>query len=228
VLFAISAGGTASLFAHNPITTRVTWNTEISRIIEARCVTCHAPGGTAPMSLRTYDEARPWARAIKEAVLTRHMPNWQAVRGYGDFSNDPSLSAFEIALVAAWADGGAPRGAEDAEKGKGKTEKAESARPASQARSSRTTLLPCGTRPLPQATLLAVQPALAKGQSTGISVTLPDGRREIVAWIRNFDPRFPTTYWLRRPLPLPAGSILITEAQNDCAIGVTVGGSRVH
>ena len=54
--------------------------------------------------------ARPWARAIKEEVLTRRMPKWQAARGYGDFSNDPSLSPFEIALMVAWADGGAPRG----------------------------------------------------------------------------------------------------------------------
>ena len=61
------------------------------------------------MPLLSYDEARPWAKAVKEAALTRHMPNWQAVRGYGDFSNDPSLSPFEIALIAAWADGGAPR-----------------------------------------------------------------------------------------------------------------------
>ena len=60
------------------------------------------------MSFRTYEDARPWARAIKEEVLTRRMPKWHAVRGYGDFSNDPSLSAFEIALIAAWADGGAP------------------------------------------------------------------------------------------------------------------------
>ena len=62
------------------------------------------------MSLATYEEARPWARAIKEEVLTRRMPIWHAVRGYGDFSNDPSLSAFDIALVSAWVDGGAPKG----------------------------------------------------------------------------------------------------------------------
>ena len=64
------------------------------------------------MSLATYEDARPWARAIKEEVMTRRMPKWQAVRGYGDFSNDPSLSAFDIALVVAWADGGAPKGIE--------------------------------------------------------------------------------------------------------------------
>ncbi len=64
------------------------------------------------MSLASYEAARPWARAIKEEVLTRRMPKWQAARGYGDFSNDPSLSPFQIALVVAWADGGAPRGSD--------------------------------------------------------------------------------------------------------------------
>ncbi len=61
------------------------------------------------MALTTYEEARPWARAIREEVLARRMPKWHVVRGYGNFSNDPSLSAFEVALFAAWADGGAPR-----------------------------------------------------------------------------------------------------------------------
>ena len=58
------------------------------------------------MSLAVYEDARPWAKAIKEEVLTRRMPKWHAARGYGDFSNDPSLSPFEIALIASWADAG--------------------------------------------------------------------------------------------------------------------------
>ena len=100
-----------SLAAHDRITTKVTWDREIAPIVRARCVTCHSPGGRAPMPLTTYEEARPWAKAIKEEVLARRMPKWHVVRGYGDFKNDPSLSAFEIALVAAWADGGAPASA---------------------------------------------------------------------------------------------------------------------
>jgi mono/diheme cytochrome c family protein len=101
---------TIVLAAHDPITTRVTWTGDISRIVQARCVTCHAPDARGPMSLATYEDARPWAGAIKEEVMTRRMPKWHAVRGYGDFSNDPSLSPFEIALIAAWANGGAPKG----------------------------------------------------------------------------------------------------------------------
>ncbi|MEX2660677.1 MAG: hypothetical protein WD227_02060 [Vicinamibacterales bacterium] len=100
-----------TLSAHDPISTKVTWEREIGPLVQARCVSCHSPGGRAPMSLMTYEEARPWARAIREEVLTRRMPMWHIVRGYGDFSNDPSLSPFEVALFAAWADGGAPASA---------------------------------------------------------------------------------------------------------------------
>jgi hypothetical protein len=171
------------------------------------------------MSLKTYDDARPWARAIKEAALTRHMPNWRAARGYGDFSNDPSLSPFEIALIVAWADGGAPRGFAANDKGEGKREKGNPERGNG---SVRNVTLPCGTTPLPQGTLLALQPTLANDHSLGIAVKLPDGRREIVAWIRGYDPRFPTTYWLRTPLTLPAGSILMSDAQEGCAITLTL------
>ena len=103
-------GFSAIAAAHDPIKTRVTWNGDIARIFEARCVSCHSAEARGTMALASYEAARPWARAIKEEVLTRRMPKWQAARGYGDFSNDPSLSPFQIALVVAWADGGAPRG----------------------------------------------------------------------------------------------------------------------
>jgi len=96
--------------AHDPITTKVTFAREIRAILSARCVTCHAPHGSAPMPLTTYDEVRPWARAIKEQVLDRRMPKWHAARGFGAFTNDPTLTPLESALVAAWVDGGLPRG----------------------------------------------------------------------------------------------------------------------
>jgi hypothetical protein len=221
--------------AHDPITTRVTWDGEISRIVQARCIKCHSPDGPGPMSLVNYEDARPWARAMKEEVLTRRMPKWHAVRGYGDFSNDPSLSAFEIALIVAWADGGAP----ETEKEKGKREMAE--RPASAEKSrrdlrdtsnvaigfvSRDVTIPCGDRALPEGTLTAIRPQLEEDQSVGIAVKFPDGRREIVGWIRKYDPEFPTTYELRRPFAVPAGSILTTEPKTGCAVVVTMTAPR--
>jgi hypothetical protein len=210
--------------AHDLLTTRVTWTVEIAPIIAARCASCHTAGGSAPMPLTTYDQARPWARAIKEAALVRHMPNWRAARGYGDFLDDPSLSPFEIALVSAWADGGAPRGTEAQRVGSQVVDR----RSRVAGHGSNTVAVTCGETPLPPGRLLALQPRLEKDQSAGIAVQFPDGRREIVAWIRDYDPRFPTTYWLRTPIQLPRGSILITEGITDgaakCALDLTITG----
>ena len=100
--------------AHDPITTKVTFTREISAILAARCVTCHSTRGSAPMPLTTYAEVRPWARAIKEQVLTRQMPKWHAARGFGAFANDPTLTPLESALIVSWVDGGLPEGADTA------------------------------------------------------------------------------------------------------------------
>jgi hypothetical protein len=96
--------------AHDPITTKVTFDREVRAILQARCARCHAPGAPAPMPLTTYEEVRPWARAIKDQILTRRMPIWDAAHGYGAFANDPSLTPLEMAMIAAWVDGGQPRG----------------------------------------------------------------------------------------------------------------------
>jgi hypothetical protein len=207
--------------AHDPIKTRVTWAGDISPIFEVRCASCHAATARGTMSLATYEEARPWARAIKEEVLTRRMPTWRAVRGYGDFSNDPSLSAFEIALIVAWADGGAPRGTEvDGRNARrGTTPQETERRPAD----ARDVALACGEQLAPEGRLLAIRPMLDKGASVGISVRLPDGRREIVGWIRDFEPESPTTYWLRTPLVLPPTAIVSAQpASAGCRLTLTL------
>jgi hypothetical protein len=227
----IVAAGAISvhLFAHDRTTTKVSWNREVSRIVEARCVSCHTEGGRAPMPLRTYEQARPWARAIKDEVLARRMPKWHAARGYGDFANDPSLSPFEVSLIAAWVDGGAPRtvgpAQTDADERNADPASSPPGNPGSQA--ARELTLPCGTRRF-SGKLLAVRPRLAKDGSAAISARLPDGRREIIAWIRNYDPRFPTTYWLRTPLTMPPGSSLEVETSGgECSVSVRVPESRM-
>jgi hypothetical protein len=95
--------------AHEPITTKVRFNQEVVRILQRSCLGCHHPGGIA-MSLATYDEARPWAKAIKEEVLNKRMPPWHAVKGFGDFRNAPPLVQREIDLLVNWVEGGAPKG----------------------------------------------------------------------------------------------------------------------
>ena len=73
--------------AHDVITTQITFSREISRLMYSRCVSCHREGGSA-FSLVKYEEARPWAKAIKEEVLERRMPPWGAVKGFGEFRDD--------------------------------------------------------------------------------------------------------------------------------------------
>src|SRR5215216_5600155 len=95
--------------AHEPITTKVRFNKELIRIFQRSCLGCHRPGGVA-MSLATYEEARPWAKAIKEEILEKRMPPWHAVKGYGEFRNAPPITQREIDLIVNWVEGGAPKG----------------------------------------------------------------------------------------------------------------------
>ena len=87
----------------------VTWNREVSRIVFEKCASCHRPGGTA-FSMLTYLDVQPRANEIKDAVLSRRMPPWGAVKGFGSFRNDQSLSQEQIELVTRWVDGGIRRG----------------------------------------------------------------------------------------------------------------------
>jgi hypothetical protein len=88
----------------------VTFNKGVFPILQRNCQVCHRPGEAAPMSFLTYETARPWAKAIKQAVVTGKMPPWFADPSYGSFRNDPTLKGEEIAILAAWADNGAPEG----------------------------------------------------------------------------------------------------------------------
>jgi hypothetical protein len=98
-----------SVYSHNRITTSIVFQKEIARIFQRKCFQCHTEGNIS-MSLTTYKDARPWAVAIKEEILERRMPPWSAVNGYGHFANDMSLTAREVSIILAWADGGAPSG----------------------------------------------------------------------------------------------------------------------
>ncbi|SPE33634.1 conserved exported hypothetical protein [Candidatus Sulfopaludibacter sp. SbA3] len=88
----------------------VTFHKTVEPILQARCQQCHRPGEAAPMSLLSYKEARPWAKAIKDAVLLRKMPPWFADPAHGSFSNDRRLSRAEMDALVAWADSGAKEG----------------------------------------------------------------------------------------------------------------------
>ncbi|HME11085.1 MAG TPA: cytochrome c [Bryobacteraceae bacterium] len=90
----------------------VTFSKDIAPIFQAKCEECHRKGTVAPMSLVTYQEARPWAKAIRERVLNRQMPPWHLDKTVGiqHFANDRSLSDAEIDTIVRWVDAGAPMG----------------------------------------------------------------------------------------------------------------------
>jgi hypothetical protein len=83
---------------------------DIAPILHASCITCHRPGEVAPMSLRSFDEVRPWARSIKQKVVAREMPPWFADASQGVFANDPRLTPQQIDTITRWVDAGALRG----------------------------------------------------------------------------------------------------------------------
>lgn len=87
-----------------------TFSKDVLPILQKNCQQCHRPGEIAPMSLLTYKDARPWAKAMKEAVLTGKMPPWFADPQYGHFSNERRLSPTEIETLVSWVDNGAPEG----------------------------------------------------------------------------------------------------------------------
>src|SRR4030095_1832345 len=115
VLLTGLATSTASMLAKGAEETKngaVTFNKDVLPILQKNCQTCHRPGEIAPMSFLTYNEARPWAKGMKEAVVSHQMPPWFADPAYGHFANDRRLNDAEIKTISAWADGGAPEGDE--------------------------------------------------------------------------------------------------------------------
>jgi len=102
-------GGAAS----GPSTATATFTRDVAPIFYNRCVECHRAGEVAPMSLITYNEARPWAKAIKQKVVDRSMPPWLASPENTHFKNDRRLSQKEIDTIAAWVEAGAPKGSDE-------------------------------------------------------------------------------------------------------------------
>jgi len=101
LLLALAARGT---------TGSSTFNKDVLPILQKNCQVCHRPGEAAPFSLLSYESARPWAKAIKAAVVSRKMPPWFADPKVGHFLNDPRLSEADVRTIAAWVDAGAPEG----------------------------------------------------------------------------------------------------------------------
>ncbi len=109
-VFLVVAGLTTAGVAMGASSSAPTFDRDVLPILEKNCQSCHRPGEIAPMSLLSYTDARPWAKAIKNAVATRKMPPWFADPNYGHFANDRRLSQADIDTLVGWVDGGAVEG----------------------------------------------------------------------------------------------------------------------
>jgi hypothetical protein len=193
------------LLAHDIITTNLTYTRDISRIMARHCSGCH--GAHSAIPLTSYEEVRPWAVGIKEQVLSRAMPPWGAVKGFGNFKPDESLGQEDIMTIAAWVIGGAPKG--DASLlPKAATTTPSTGRPPGHSLSGMTRLIveapvrAVAIRPAPE------QPIA----SARIVATLPGGRVEPLLWLYRFDPKWQRTFVFREPLDLPKGTVVESSA----------------
>jgi hypothetical protein len=197
------AGAMVSAAPHDVITTSITWNREISRIVFDRCASCHNEKGTA-FSLMTYAEARPWAVAIKEEVLSRKMPPWGAVKGFGEFRDDQALTQEQIGLITSWVEGGVPEGnPEDLPQ---KPKIAQPPKPTTK----RNQIIVTGEHTLRSSLRLAglIPHKVPPGLSMRVQARLPDGTRVPLVWLYEYKEQYKHTFLLRTVLTLPAGTVI--------------------
>jgi len=188
-------------FGHDIITTKVTFDREIVRLFNTHCIACHRTGGQA-FSLATYQEARPWAKAIGEEVLRRRMPPWGAVKGFGDFRNDQGMTPEQLELIVDWEEGGAPEGEpKDIPQANEISQQMQMSRPADE-------LAISGDKKLTRTLALgALWPQkVSDGASFQVSAELPDGSVYPLIWLSGYKMKFNHPFILRTPLRLPAGT----------------------
>ncbi len=188
---------------HDVITTAMTWNRDISRIVDSHCASCHHPGGSA-FSLMTYAEARPWAVAIKEEILRRRMPPWGAIKGFGDFRNDQALTPEEMERIVSWTDGGVPEG-----EAKDLPPPPKSLEPET-FHHSKGELQASGDFSLSHAFVLdGVWPEqVPEKGSFQIIAQLPDGTIQPLLWLKDYKMQFAHPFLFQTPLDLPARTVI--------------------
>jgi hypothetical protein len=153
----------------------------------------------------TFADAQPRATTIKDTVLSRRMPPWGAVKGFGHFRNDQSLSQEQIELITKWVDGGIRRG-----NNPGMLPKPPVFDPPPATPVPRSAVRVSGTTTLGRAMRLdgLIPERVAPGQSLQIVAVLPGGRIEPLAWLHGWESRYPHTLLFRQAIQLPAGTVI--------------------
>ena len=204
LIAALCWGCVAAVAAHNIGVTPITWNREISRLIYDKCASCHRPEGSA-FSLTTYRDVQPRVTEIKAAVLSRRMPPWGAIKGFGDFRNDEALTPEQIELFVDWIQNDAPRGNN------------RQALPAEPKFSAPAAVTPpahvvsvSGSLTLDRPMVLdGLMPrTVPPGQSMRITASLPNGAMQPLLWLHDYNERFQHPFLLRKPIQLPAGTVI--------------------
>ena len=188
--------------AHDLITTKLTWSAEISRIVYKRCTGCHRDGGSAPMPLTSFEAAGPWAKAIRDEVISRRMPPWGAVKGFGEFRGDLSLTDDEINRIAEWVEGGAPEG--DPRYLPASVPPPETQPPSVRGAAVRGPVLKKAV------TVVGIRP-LEASAAAKITAHTADGRVIPMLWLLNYGTKFMRTFTYRDPVSLPAATRLVAE-----------------
>ncbi len=200
---------------HERITTDVTYDREVVRILRDKCVGCH--GADFKVPLASYAQARPWAKAIRDEVESGRMPPWPPARGVGDLVEDRALTPRAAEILIAWVEGGAPEG--DAKDLVG----ANYAKPAPAAIPNARKLRVVGSQVLSSEVLVhAVKPLASSLSRIEVRAQLPDGSQRPLISIPVFDAAYPFEYALRAPLRLPARTRLLVYGAKSASAEVTV------
>jgi hypothetical protein len=189
--------------AHN-VGNAITWNREISRIIYARCASCHRENGTA-FSLMKYQDVQPRAVEIKESVLSRRMPPWGAVKGFGDFRNDQGLSQAELELITDWVDSDTPKG-----NNPNVLPKEPKFDKAPMFKLPKNGIEVSGNFTVTRGVAIdgLVPKKVSEGTSLRVVASLPTGETEPLVWFYEYKDMYQHPFLFRKTVYLPAGTVI--------------------
>jgi mono/diheme cytochrome c family protein len=201
--FALVFGLCVEASAHN-VGNAITWNREISRIIYQRCASCHREGGSS-FSLMKYQEVQPRAVDIKQAVLSRRMPPWGAVKGFGNFRDDQGLTQAELELIGDWVDSDTPKGNNpNALPNEPKFKRS------ALFKIPKNAIAVTGDLTLTEDLVLeGLIPVKTPPEAAmKIVAVLPDGETRPLLWLYEYEDRYQHPFVYRQPVHLPTGTVI--------------------